>query len=286
MKRTKIFFTLLFLFISTIALSQNLGDRLKQRVLDRAESKIEQKADAAVDRVFDRNSKSKTNDEDDSEDNFNSFNSSKWLNKIMGGAGDCTPKSSYSFTGFMDMETTVTSKDEEPQNIKMRLLLDKNQKLYGIEYTDVASNESVGAMTMIVDMEDSATIMSMDVGGQKLFICQNAAEQFRDDTDDESGDASFDGWVKTGKTKIILGYTAYQYIQKEGETESEMWIVTEGKDLKTLSEAMKKNKSQTWFGAGYNNLGLILEMKHSNSETVMVMKVTSINLNSAKTIRT
>lgn len=142
------------------------------------------------------------------------------IGAMMGASNNSAdPKPVYSFNHKIAHEiTTNQSKDV----MKMAFLFsDSDYYGIGVDMKDYGqSGES------FIVMDGGETHMFINAGGMKMRMSQmpgGAMQMPNQDFQNPNGTEA----KKTGATKVILGYTCYEYIVKDEETDAHFWVTTE-----------------------------------------------------------
>jgi len=259
-------FMLLTIFAFTTADAQILKNqkkraekRAQQRAKNKAQNKVDRKVDEAVDDAFEsigslfkkKKKKQETNpsqnEEMDGEEMEDTAESMSDMMAIFGGgksAADYNLPNSYEFdTEVHTKITTINKRGKEETNDFNYLLSDKVDYM-GYVVEDAAFGiMDMGRMKMITVVAEQNMAMIMD-----MSATLDMAERYNEDNPSNLSDIEDVKIIKTGKTKMIAGYTCTQYLMDSKDTEGEMWKA-EGFDKMDLmkmgasmGQLMKQNK--------------------------------------------
>lgn len=193
----------------------------------------------------------------------------------------------YSFDHNIVMETEAyDSKGELEGKSVMRMLFAERSNYFAGEAISIEGiEEDMRSSTSIFDIDNNQMISLIESSGMKIGII--IAFDPEESTVDESEQAKF---KKTGKTKLILGYTCDEYISDDKESISEIWLAI-GEDLGFRRAMNFMSGNSKGNDAAYPTdapSGFMMEMtsiNKSNKEKV-VMKVTEVNKGSKSSVST
>lgn len=236
--------SIVFLLISySAAKAQGVLKKLENRVKDRTENRTERKVDQTVDKVLDRvfgdkpdGGASEPEDEEIADDNAyenenvssEGIDLSDILSKRLG--DDCQAKDAYTFDGNVVMKYVATEKKgKKTEEMSMRMHFTKDGSATAIVYLENTMGLEAESSIVVVDMDDSLTVMNMTVSGQSINMCTDIRESMLSTAQNSSGFSDDDAaaWTKTGKTKTILGYLCQEYIQEEQGNRTTAWVTEE-----------------------------------------------------------
>jgi hypothetical protein len=222
---------------------KKLQDKVESKVSEKLEDKIDEKIDEEIDKSFD--SIEEPERDEHGSDNISSFS-------------NASSNKTYSFNQSITYDISDAKGKESTQ---MTFLTNANESYFGIE---IISNEE----TKIIQISDSTESISLiETGEMKMqtgtsisidkIMAKNNQQQIDDDMD----------ITKTGNTKDILGYTCYEYIVKNEEGTSTVWI---SNDSALEKVQIYQNTSKL--------KGLMLESSFNNGKKVIsTMVATNIN---------
>ena len=190
------------------------------------------------------------------------------LQEIMGQVTDMTRKAvyepKYSFDIYLRLETT--GKGE--QQMKFDGYLSGDGSHAAILIPGMGEKTSV-----IIDSKNLSVLILSNTDGQKsgfaMAINPEALQKLSAGYRDEFDGKSFAD-LRTGKSKLILGYDCEEYVLKDEEGEARLWASEElGKKFKPILEG-----NRILFGGS-----LIQEYTDESGEEVRTMKITRLDLN-------
>jgi len=286
------------LFISEMASSQSLLDRVKQKAKDKIEKRMDDKIDQKIDKSLDKvenaldslsSSKPGTNDGKSREAaKQNRMNS---MLKGMGMSGDPVPvENSYSFNKLVQMHIEMyDSEENKTSNSEFitRLNPDKGSLAYEV-VSDDRNNNDQGLF--IIDTKNKAMILLSDKDGEKTGVVYGMGTFFEDikdddsqtDEDTENMEVQHPEIKNTGKTKNIAGYKCQQYLYNTDDVDSEFWITDELKTSdRDFFSTLFKTSAMT-YGMGY---GYVMESTSKDKATgnTSKMQVTKVDNNASST---
>ena len=214
------------------------------------------------------------------------------LNSMSKSSSDVKVADAYSFSTSVDILITTTDKKQQSSKMNMRMLFPIDDPYYGIELLDIEGQEGDIPQTLIIfDYLNYKMISLMDNSGEKMgFTMELSQDQIDEwaESEDDQDDESID-FVKTGKTKSILGYNCEQYTFKGEDGEGEFWV-SDDKDLKigmALNAMAQNGKENNYDMPDDYPEGAILEMNFTEIDgSKMNWIATKIEKSLNKTIRT
>ena len=222
---------------------KKIQDKVESKVSEKLEEKIDEKIDEEIEKSFDSIEESATGES--GSDNISSFS-------------NASSNKTYSFNHSI---TYDISDAKGKKSTQITFLTNANESYFGIE---INSNEE----TKVIQISDSTESISLiETGEMKMqtgtsisfdkIMAKNNQQQIDDDRD----------ITKTGNTKDILGYTCYEYIAKNDDGTSTVWI-TNDVDFKDVQFYQNTSEIQ----------GLMLESSfHDGKNVISTMKATNIN---------
>lgn len=276
MKRIVLVLTLTALIFSFQDLSaQRLRDRVKKAIFkEPVEVKSEEDSTTVVEI------------EDPTESSSARFGNQAIMN-AMGLTGNVEHEEEYNFNAYIQMELTTYKKNG---NLDDQVLYDNYLHKEDADYAMVFKDKG-DQSTIIFDTKNSAMLILTESDGEKTGFAttidtEAMAEEFEGYEEEEVDPDSYRP-MKTGKTKVILGYTCDEYMVEEDGSEVHMWL------SEKLGKEMRKEwmKNQQTFGAmfvhAYAMNGMVLEYDVIDADgRKSVMQVTKIDLNHSHNVNT
>jgi len=278
MKRIVLFLSLTALIFSFQEIhSQSLRDRVKKAVF---KEPVEVKSE--------EDSTTEIETDDPIESSSTNFTNKVMMN-AMGLTGNVEHETEYSFDAHIQMEISEYKKNGKLDN---QMLYDsyvhKEDADYAMEFSDDESKS-----IMIFDTKNSAMLILTNSDGEKTgFATTIDPETMAEETEAYEEDSEVDSdpfnYKKTGKTKMILGYSCDEYLMEDEASEVRMWV------SEKLGKEMRKewlNNKQTFgamFSSAYALNGMVMEYDFLDKEDgdKMVMQVTKIDLNHTHKVST
>ena len=202
-------------------------------------------------------------------------------------------KSEYSFSGYIVMEMISTDeKGKSSDPAKIKSYLSESASFAGMEFFD--PQKPTLTTTMIMDLENKASVVLMDDNGEKNSIAFKADyDKFKDSIDIESekelenGDYKLE---KTGKTKTILGFDCVEYFVKNPDGEGYYWVTEKPipgySSFSASGNPMVSDKTIERYSTYFSNapIGSFMELTFNATDgNISEMKVVEIEPTKAKT---
>ena len=132
----------------------------------------------------------------------------------------------YNFDSAVDIELTTFNSKKTTSEMSMRMLFPADASYYAMEILEIKdSKDDVPASIVIFDYSTFKMISLMDMSGQKMGFAMDLKEsQIEEWKAMEEGNSDKTNFIKTGKTKEILGYTCEQYTISNEDGDGEFWI--------------------------------------------------------------
>lgn len=211
---------------------------------------------------------------------------------MAGGNKEVEVADSYSFTSTVLIHLSTFENNKLSGEMDMKMLFPEEESYYGMELLDYSGNNGeMPKALLIFDYLNFKMISLMDESGQKIGFAMDLnmdqIEQWEDAKENE--EIQNLSYIKTDKTKNILGYTCYEYRLKSKEGSGSYWV-SEDEDLKIgiALNSMAQNSKDKGFDlpSDYPD-GAILEMSFKDaSGNGMNWMATSISKNKSQTIST
>ena len=257
--------------------SQSLRDRVKKAVFKEP-----------VEVKYEEDSATEMETDDPIESSGTNFTNKLMMN-AMGLSGNVEHETEYSFDAHIQMEISEYKKNGKLDN---QMLYDsyvhKEDADYAMEFSDDGSKS-----IMIFDTKNSAMLILTNSDGEKTGFAttidpETMAEEVEAYEEDSEVDSDPFNYKKTGKTKMILGYSCDEYLMEDEATVVHMWV------SEKLGKEMRKewlNNKQTFgamFSSAYALNGMVMEYDFLDKEDgdKMVMQVTKLDLNHTHKVST
>jgi hypothetical protein len=197
-------------------------------------------------------------------------------------------ESKYDFDAYIQMDITRFDKKGKVENQSVYdSYVNRESVDYAMEFMDNQSRTIV-----IYDFAESVMLMLSESDGEKTgfamgFDQEAMTERIESAAEDAESEHPFD-LRKTGKTKMILGYTCEEYFGDDETAEVRMWVSE--KLAKEVRREMLYN--QQYFGGTFHHAayvnGMVMEYNYLDKEEGerVVMQVTDIDLNRPHSIST
>jgi hypothetical protein len=278
MKRIVLFLSLTALIFSFQEIhSQSLRDRVKKAVY---KEPVEVKSE--------EDSTTEIETDDPIESSSTNFTNKVMMN-AMGLSGNVEHETEYSFDAHIQMEISEYKKNGKLDN---QMLYDSYVHKEDADYAMEFSNDGSKSI-MIFDTKNSAMLILTNSDGEKTgFATTIDPETMAEETEAYEEDSEVDSdpfnYKKTGKSKMILGYSCDEYLMEDEASEVRMWV------SEKLGKEMRKewlNNKQTFgamFSSAYALNGMVMEYDFLDKEDgdKMVMQVTRIDLNHTHKVST
>ena len=257
--------------------SQSLRDRVKKAVFkEPAEDQSKEDSTAVIEM------------DDPSESPSTNFTNKVMMNAL-GLTGNVEYEPDYNFDAHIQMEISQYKKNG---NLDEQMVYDsyvhKEDADYAMEFSDDGSKSII-----IFDTKNSAMLILSISDGEKTGFAttidpETMAEEAEAYEEESEVDPDPFNYKKTGKTKMILGYSCDEYLVEDEASEVHMWV------SEKLGKEMRKewlNNKQT-FGAMFTQAnalnGMVMEYDLLDKEDgkKMVMQVTKIDLNHSHKVST
>lgn len=221
-------------------IGERIKERIKQNTTKKVEDKIVNKADKKTDQALDslfkeRKRPGRTSSDDKSSEKSNSSENPGFN---FGGMGKATYESSYT----LDQEFKIEIKSQEKkkkdkvevvnmnmfygENCYMAIVEDEDKKASPKSLMDLKNNTSI----MLNDEDMSAMAMSMS------FMTDMINDAVKDNQDSTDVDENYT-FTKTGKTKMIAGYSCDEYLIETDDITMDVWYTED------ITIAMHQNMS-------------------------------------------
>lgn len=222
-------YTFLLCLVSTSAFAQKT-ERAKRRAERRANQRIDQKVDEAVDKVFDglfgkkkKKEEDKTDAPADAEGTEDNRPGTSILDRLGERDAEWEPvRNDYPMSFRMAMSTTKRGQTEE-------MVIDISLGEWKTGYRIINSDGKQGTMRIILDNQEGTMITITEEEGQqpqgikmsqRMFSRGNVAATVEEKMDDYT-------FRKTGRTKVIDGYTCEEYEIEGPEGSGVSWVTND-----------------------------------------------------------
>lgn len=231
-------------------IQQKATEKIEQRVEQKANEKVDKKIDETLDKVEESIESEKPEKAEESATTVsgNQAQQQKRMGNILKGMGiSSNPvpyNDNYAFNHLIQMTVKNYSKSGKLDDEGViNTLFNSNSK--SMAYEVVSGNMAQkGQGKFIIDAENGAMIILSEDKGQKTGIVygissffQSIGQTYNEEelktTDTPEAYLANPNVTKTGRSKTIQGYKCDEYIYKDEDTESEMWVT---KDMKLNSQ--------------------------------------------------
>lgn len=305
MKSYIAFFAVVLLFTQTT--HAQIIDRTEDRAKQKANNRIDRKIDEGLDKSFDAieglfskkkkkadqaDSKEKSTENTENEGVSQSEAEANMLSAMMGGS-DVNIQDSYTFDHNVLLNIQTFDKNGKPSEVNhMTMYFADESPNFGMSVDMEGSNNF-----MIYDMTTYEMVSLIDNNGQKIGMAMKLnPEKFIDEEADEQESNENISFEKTGRTKVISGYSCEEYKLIDPEDDSDMettfWITddTDANWMKMMSKiAMSNEKMEEQYGIPENYpKGSMIQIINTSTknEEKSVITVEKINKNQKKVVDT
>ncbi len=276
MKRIILFLSMTAMIFSFQEIhSQSLRDRVKKAIF-KDETEIKSKEDSMT-----------VVEIDDPTESSSARISNEALMGAFGLTNNVPYEAVYNFDAYIQMEISEYKKNGKlDEQMVYDSYVHKEDADYAMEFRDDGSKS-----TIIFDTKNSAMLILTDSDGEKNgFATTIDPETLAEEVEAYEDDSEVDPihYRKTGKSKMILGYSCDEYLVEDEASEVHMWV------SEKLGKEMRKewmNNKQTFgamFSQAYALNGMVMEYDFLDKEDgkKMVMQVTKIDLNHSHKVST
>jgi hypothetical protein len=264
-------------------------DRTTDRATQKANNRVDQRIDQGLDKgldaiegVFRKGKKKdkKSKQQTESPETGATQATTETASVGVFSASEAEVKTSYDFDHQVDMQIESFDKKGKSEGVQnMQMLFSDSEAHVGVK----AIMEGMNSVS-IIDMTKYQMIMLMDMSGSKMAMAIDFdPSQFADevDTNEEATDMSF---RKTGRTKVILGYSCDEYIMEDDTNILEFWVTGEEQlDLFKAFGAMGASGKGAGGFSGVTEYPTGMTMEFTSTEKKngekAVMQVTKIQRN-------
>lgn len=274
-------------------IQQKATEKIEQRVEQKANEQVDKKIDEALDKV-EESIESEKPEEPGATVSGNQAQQQKRMGNIlkgMGISGNPVPyNDSYAFNHLIQMTVKNYSKSgklDDEGVINTLFSTNSKSMAYEVVSGDMAQK---GQGKFIIDAENGAMIILSEDKGEKTGIVYGINSFFQSigqtyNTEDIKTADSPEAYLanpnvtKTGRSKTISGYKCDEYIYKDENAESEMWVT---KDLKLNSQDFFGSLFKISMYSGGIGWGYPMEITSTDksSGNKSFMQVTKVDQNS------
>lgn len=279
-----LFFFLVIPFYSSGQILRKIKDAANRGVSRAVEKKVETEAEKMAMRKMEKAFRDLY-----PEDSVSGMDFGKILSGI---TADVEVESSYPFTGYSLME--ITGKDEKGKDIdpmEIKSLFSSNEAIMGMVIENPEKKKGEENSVMIYDFNRNATIILIESEGQKSrmaygFDFEKMGEGLPEGEIESTEKDEF-SFKKTGRSKVILGYTCEEYRMENEDGISDFWITDRAIQGKMaigggrnpyLSKKMKTQNNQSYKDLPEGNM-LEMHFQSKKDKTVSNMKVIAMDEN-------
>lgn len=244
---------------------------VERTVTNRAEREVEKSADRALDSIIEAPKGDKEKKETSKNDGgFNPMS-------MMGGPVDYQDQ--YSFPLSVTMDVQEGNKASKTQTMV---------QFYGKEVYAMEDPES-GQLTVMDFKYQSALMLNpKDKTGQAVslkFLDKMMQQVDIDDDDYNTDNASFN---KTGNTKTIAGYKAYEYIITSDDGKAHIWFAPEvnfsyKEFMEGFTKLFGKQFQGKWDNSFFDTYGFMMEGENYNKKGKLESKMTVTKIDQTAT---
>ncbi len=223
----------------TKLLKRKIERKIEKKVNEKVDQKVDETADKAANKILD-----------------GMLNSDTTGGKKVGKIGriiesfDATPKTSYAFSSSILQKMTSISKSKTEVG-HMKMQFNKAVTAFSVELSDDKKTNEAEKMSIIMDLEQKAffTFSTTKKGEKNYFGIRLKEEAFKDAETTPTKPTKTQPekpFIKTGKTKTIMGYAceSYQRDDDKGNT-TVLWVTTSSvSGMNDYAKVMKQYGAQ------------------------------------------
>lgn len=277
------FFFLVTPFSSSAQILKKIKDAANRGVSKAVEKKVETEAEKLAMRKLERAFRDIYPEDSVSGMDFG---------KIMSGIkADVEVESSYAFTGFSLME--ITGKDEKGKDIdpiQVKSLFSTDEAFMGMEIENPEKREE--NTVIIYDFNRNATIILIDSEGQRSrmaygFDFEKMSKGVSKTAVEDTNNLEDYSLKKTGRSKVILGYSCEEYQMENEDGTADFWISEKpiqgnnafwGGKNPYMSKSMKNQNDRYFKDLPEGNM-LEMNFQSKKDKTVSIIKVIALEEN-------
>lgn len=206
------------------------------------------------------------------------------------GKGRCEVADSYPYDhSFTALTKSITRNGKKEQWIRWEYLVRDDGKMVATRILE-SNEKDMPAMTSIMDLEHERMISLMDNGDMKMALCMNMAK-LMDKAEESIKDQTDLKFSKTGRTKVILGYTCEEWTSEDAENVNSYWIADKA-DLPIWKHmaATSRQKNSPLAASGHSmptqGMMLLMESRSKRKGDVFSMEITGISLRKGGSVST
>ena len=189
---------------------------------------------------------------------------------MMSNSSNVEVEDAYNFDNAVDIELTTFNSNKTTGEMSMRMLFPSDASYYAMEIIEIkGSKQEVPESITVFDYSSFKVISLMNMSGQKMGFAMDLKESQIEEwkaTEEEKEDNT--EFIKTGKTKEILGYTCEQYLISNSDGDGEFWITNDA-DLQiglALNAMSQNSKGKSYEMPKDYPEGAILEMNYADKK--------------------
>ncbi len=211
-------------------------------------------------------------------ENENADNKAKgeaWLSGMMNGKTE----SQYSFPLFLNMHVTDYKNGEKKGENDMKYYINAAQNIFAMKVSDEKKRKR-GDMFMIYDYKNNSMVMlnEEEKTGMAININSFMSADAQARRGQPTGTKGNSDCKKTGRTKMIHGYSCEEYVctDEDRNRRSEIWITT--KIHIDIAESGGKGPWASYFGSSKGLGGMMMEGDfYKNGQLEAKIEVTDVN---------
>ncbi|MCO6495086.1 MAG: hypothetical protein J5I91_05330 [Bacteroidetes bacterium] len=201
----------------------------------------------------------------------------------LGQNNKCKVEKEYTFqtafvSDFYSYTQSGKGKSKDSFSMQYSLLFENSGFYMGTKVNDISNQKDFSGMQMIISMRDSCIISLIDSKESKIGMSLSYKGN-----NDKSNHTSLPNFVKTGKTKTILGQLCFEYIAEDetlkqthwiSEKDSKVWDIYYKNGYNTIPQSNIK-------GLNASKIGIPLEsiIEHKKEKTINHIFVREIKKN-------
>jgi hypothetical protein len=202
------------------------------KVEKEAGKEIDKETDKAIDKSVDKikgdnGNEAETNN--NSQENIeNETDNNAAAPSFLGGGDPAKYENSYSFDGsFTMMMKSWDKKGKEQDPVEYTSYFSNNALSFAFEFVPADKKKSGNEKSLFIyDYKNQSMIIAGNDGESKsgMVMAIPEVEESNEELPESGNAANSPKFVKTGKTKTILGYLCEEYYYKDEESEASMWL--------------------------------------------------------------
>ena len=204
--------------------------------------------------------------------------------------GRCEVADSYPYDhSFTAITRSITKNGKKETWFRWEYMVRDDGKMVATRILE-SNEKAMPAMTSVMDLEKERVISLMDNGGMKMALCMSMAKMM-DKAEENLKDQPALKFSKTGRTKVILGYTCEEWTSEDEENVNSYWIADKA-DLPiwkhVAATSRQKNSPMAASGRSMPTEGMMLMMESRSRKKGdgFILEITGISLRKGGSVST